>query len=105
MGSYFKPWRRKIGVVTLMLACVLAANWICSAFAERCLNLFGIGLYFTPEATEVVTVNSMCIVGIFVVSHWLIVIPLTLLSAWLLLSKPRRPKMKSADEPVSEPAV
>lgn len=27
MGSYFKPLRRKVGVVTLLLACVLAAAW------------------------------------------------------------------------------
>ena len=28
MGSYFKPWRRKIGVVTLAMACVFAGGWI-----------------------------------------------------------------------------
>lgn len=27
MGAYFKSWRRKIGVVTLLFACVLAAIW------------------------------------------------------------------------------
>jgi hypothetical protein len=28
MGDYFKPRRRKIGVVTLVLACVFAAGWV-----------------------------------------------------------------------------
>ena len=28
MGGYFKPWRRKIGVVTLVMACVLMAGWV-----------------------------------------------------------------------------
>ena len=32
MGDYFKPWRRKIGVVTLMLACVFMGGWMRSIF-------------------------------------------------------------------------
>ena len=28
MGDYFKPLRRKIGVVTLLLACVFMAGWV-----------------------------------------------------------------------------
>lgn len=28
MGEYFKPWRRKFGVITLALACVLMAVWM-----------------------------------------------------------------------------
>lgn len=31
MGSYFKPWRRKIGVVSLGLACSLMVGWVRSA--------------------------------------------------------------------------
>lgn len=31
MGSYFKPLRRKFGVVTLLLACVFAAGWVRSS--------------------------------------------------------------------------
>ena len=27
MGEFFKPWRRKLGVVTLLMACVFAAGW------------------------------------------------------------------------------
>ena len=28
MGAYFKPWRRKIGVLSLLLACVLMVAWM-----------------------------------------------------------------------------
>lgn len=28
MGSYFKPWRRKLGLFVLVLACVCAAVWV-----------------------------------------------------------------------------
>jgi hypothetical protein len=28
MATYFKPWRRKIGVMTLMMACVFMAAWL-----------------------------------------------------------------------------
>lgn len=28
MRDYFKPWQRKIGVVTLLVACVFAAGWV-----------------------------------------------------------------------------
>ena len=31
MGDYFKPWRRKFGVVTLIVACLLAIIW-CEVF-------------------------------------------------------------------------
>jgi hypothetical protein len=30
-GDYFRPWRRKIGVMTLVMACVFAAGWVRSS--------------------------------------------------------------------------
>lgn len=32
MGTYFKSWRRKFGVVTLVIACTFAAGWVRSNF-------------------------------------------------------------------------
>ena len=32
MSEFFKPWRRKIGCVTLLMACVFAAGWVRSPF-------------------------------------------------------------------------
>lgn len=34
MGDFFKPWKRKVGLVTLLLACVFAAAWTRSLFVE-----------------------------------------------------------------------
>jgi len=34
MGEFIKPWRRKFGVLTLMMACMFAAGWV------RSLTLF-----------------------------------------------------------------
>jgi len=38
MGDFFKPWRRKIGVVTLVMACGLAAFWIKSSILHDLLT-------------------------------------------------------------------
>lgn len=32
--SFFKPWRRKLGLLTLLMACVFAAGWVRSRFSE-----------------------------------------------------------------------
>lgn len=136
MGSYFKPLRRKFGLLTLVLACVLIVGWVRSYFiqdifelpsAERSLSCLtssdGIVTWITfspidPDATmmglqEKVDLMTAMIAVIFenkftgvnrslvdvrmdtirsiawFMPYCLIVIPLTLLSAWLLLSKPR----------------
>ena len=34
MGDYFKPLRRKIGVMMLLVACVFAAGWMRSQFIQ-----------------------------------------------------------------------
>ena len=39
MGDLFRPRRRKIGAVTLVVACVFAAGWIRSLFDQESLNL------------------------------------------------------------------
>ena len=38
MGEYFKPWRRKIGVLTLLLACMFAAGWARSLIVIDLIN-------------------------------------------------------------------
>src|SRR5262249_50446664 len=35
MSSYFKPLRRKIGVLTLVMACVLMVGWIRGRYVEE----------------------------------------------------------------------
>ena len=36
MGGYFKPWRRKVGICTLLLVCLFAAGWVRSFFRADC---------------------------------------------------------------------
>ena len=62
MREFFKNWRRKAGCVTLLVACAVMVAWIRSQNASD--------LLLQETAT----------------------VPLTLLSVWLLLSKPRQKK-------------
>jgi len=152
MGGFFHGRRRKIGVVTLMMACVLMGGWVRSQFitdnfggptqgrfevginsidnsidfavfirgsADKTnwrmpyhdvvengpndvafdsfdgfiwlINICGfrIGFFLPPQCFHLV-----CLVP-----YWSIVIPLTLISAYLLLSKPRVAKPKAVTEP------
>jgi hypothetical protein len=143
MRDFFRGWKRKFGVLTLLLACALMAGWVRSlaatdliqgqrsnqakysftsssgSLAWRWANLnlspgearypkwiveprntwfylsddsvtwhlrglgFGIGIR-TQEDGSYSTFK--------VIPYWAIVVPLTLLSAWLMLSKPRLAK-------------
>ena len=156
MSELIRGWRRKIGVVTLLIACVFMAGWVRNYFIRdsvniptgnsssiefisgyQCLNLvvmwstipdhemasfriyhqkeeeeigFHAGKFlfagdnspFRPAwfsfSNEVRTTSLM----IFSLPYWSITIPLTLLSGWLLLSKPRQPQSKAPVEPISE---
>ncbi len=122
MGDYFKPWRRKIGVATLVMACVFAAGWINGLAAhpldpnlidfrkfatipiqEHSIVGFGSSNHrlnclayesgqYTNSANDGTTTVGAFVMPVPIVSipFWSIVLPLTLFSAWLLLSKPRK---------------
>ena len=150
MPTYFKPLRRKFGVVTLLLALAFLASWVRSMglndylkieWNSNCANVLGstpagIVLQFDWEwdddalpiefkrndvirkkwwpsvevsttkvrrRTRGLTVGNtdkflIWLEAIYkhhwrqVLPHWSIVIPLTLISAYLLVSKPRKPK-------------
>ena len=145
MGDFFHGWRRKIGVVTLVITCVFAAGWVRSfgltdlvhaafssqscIFVESSEQTIGIGMErVNPVRTWHIlpvweTTPSSGIKPLDNIQHfkwnaqwhdfgiggnyeyypdnllleaqapyWFTVIPLTLLSAWLLLSKPRQRK-------------
>lgn len=144
MWAYFRPWRRKIGIVTLVVACVFAAGWVrsqntvdgvgirlygemhdlCSA-AGGVYWIYGAGIddgqvriyshdiKLDPESvlchlsSRWITTKELCGFVVFFeyweerdeltaikVPYWSIVIPLALLSAYLLLSKPEISKPK-----------
>jgi hypothetical protein len=170
MGTYFKPWRRKIGLVTLILACVFATGWIRGLSRRDKLIINGesttvvvwlnnqlvssmsgitAGVYWRDEGVGQPKSTSMnwsslpiltseqvntclsqdaafrnspewaaegnwerkfvgfCFFGaknrtLVFAPYWSIVIPLTLLSAWLLLAKTHKPK--AGVEPILETA-
>lgn len=149
MWNYFKPLRRKLGVATLVLACVFTAGWVRSLLVVDVIGVAGKyfpgtksyheiacfdgvlewrqvwsrrnGDYSRADGTwrttsvegerksrlfeyEVEQQHEFCVfrveggswgkpdlrpaaMGIIVVPYWSIVIPLTVLSAWLLLVK------------------
>jgi hypothetical protein len=125
MPDYFKLWRRKIGVLTLVVACVFAAGWVRSFSKTDIVTVHGTYAFisengrftisqrlrvrqkFKSGATKGDSISSLSFnswispwsfdVGSTSVlpdytsltPYWSIVIPLTLLSAWLLLSKTR----------------
>jgi hypothetical protein len=147
VDTYFKPLRRKVGIATLVLACVCAVGWVRSlsatdailipigdasqdddttqgfwssdsglnwgkflwprvrspvdfeSYNHRQRNEWGVPAYF--QSVDIVWQWRFCGFGIgfsrmtpmasvWVVPYWSVVGPLTLLSAWLLLSKPRQ---------------
>ena len=152
MGNYFKPWRRKIGVVTLVMALVFMAGWLRSAYYWEgvCWGIkgFGVGvvsldhmflisigavwepsewpwpdLFSFPGSTWEKEVTQKydykwTMAGIFLgvwpetpqfpksyvaapSYHW-IVISLTLISAYLLLIKPRKANQMKITKPTPE---
>ena len=47
MSEFFKPWRRKLGVVTLAVACVFAGGWVRSlGVSDRRSHRIGNTTYF-----------------------------------------------------------
>jgi len=153
MGDYFSPWRRKIGVVTLLMACMFAAGWVRSMIVSDTFHLIsGMHtqefLYSDPQFLSWVTFESNDPAALrpalfghhsqpnhrpftywenndvewqvhwlgfgagrfkvplrsglrkgWFISYSLITIPLTLISLWLLLSKPRKTNPNKITEP------
>ena len=156
MPEYFKPWRRKIGCVTLAMACVFAAGWVKSEWKYDFVTMtlrtstFKIGSLFsyikfiretaldkkrtqnTGPLLHWHSGNTSSIVGPkrgwdegytvernsecfgfsngsatrggsrfeeWIVPYWSIVIPLTLISAYLLLSQSRISTPRKLAEP------
>ena len=104
LGVYFKPLRRKLGGATLLMACLFIRVWVKSQFNEvRFLTPFDNSMSYGVVSLH----DGICLnrfkptnfrgiqfpiedAALLVIPHWSITIPLTLISLWLLLSKPRR---------------
>ena len=157
MGQFFRGWRRKAGVVTLLMACVFMTGWV------RSFGFHDEVSFNTTELTDSLSSHLGCLywmrvrlhrsdnlpflkrfhwqnarlqalqvwkeedaglhwkwhflgIGVrnlsrsngepyysfFVITYWSIVLPLTLLSAILLLSKPRKSTPSKITEPIPE---
>lgn len=142
--SYFKPPRRKLGVITLLTACVLTIGWIRSEYIKDLISFLfpggvkdtvysvsgkiywlrypepsmgpvhGIVSYVMPAQGWEAEFHSPAIewswrwqefgsgkhrrgwVRFWSAPYWSIVLPLTSLSAYLLLSKPRQKRARGA---------
>ena len=134
MGDFFRGWRRKAGLVTLVMACVLAVGWMRSC-------VYGVLWYFVAGDRQhyIFSLNGRIIWGAswttegfdafrgsfpltlevadflntmperlvdprfkhaeLAISYWQFVLPLTLLSAWLILAKPRKAKAATGSTP------
>ena len=159
MREFFKPWRRKAGCVTLVMACVLMAAWIRGLFfldftivggvpdakseftlgsseegIEWCrttfldsvsINHVSINWHSIAHSMNLRTPREVrypgyrmirrwrilgfivdegdsvdCRIRDWVIPYWSIVLPLTLLSAWLLFSK--QPAIMPRVEPAKD---
>lgn len=141
MGTFFKPWRRKVGTLTLLLACVTMAAWgrsrdtadtvrfpktqLTSTVFSSGPSGLGLSTVRHPLVGQSVELHSapadpreygpipdnpniikssywlfrfiatkpdasgLPLFSTLVIPHLSIVIPLTLLSAWLLLTNPK----------------
>ncbi len=128
MGEFFKPWRRKIGVMTLVIACVFAAGWVRSVStfeqiewrtsqANTCLiasggQSLGWVIYSDTESSRPLYslhdqgINFRIPAGVEITiskraPYWSVVLPITLLSACLLLTKPISSTPMKIAEPIS----
>ena len=149
MREFFRGWRRKIGIMTLVMACVFSVGWVRSVHVKDEFSLrrnanithhlissssrlgwktvsiddpqsiqFVINLFFSKPAGEYdffrapnpdwkwrtefcgfefgqfIPKGPPWSESIWLVPYWSITVPLTLLSAFLLLSKPRQSTQK-----------
>lgn len=120
MKEFFKGWRHKVGVVTLLMALVLMGGWVRSLFQhdllwietgersyllvstdgcfrgttarfhfESVLGWIGQKKERPTEVVRYTTINGSVTMSEADIPYWYFVLPLTLLSACLIVWKPR----------------
>lgn len=111
MHTYFHGWRRKAGVVSLVMACLLCGMWVRSRIVGDGLlfQYLGKQRYFASAYGRIIwwsddnifpfdyslggplpAVHSVFEESQFTMPYWSLVVPLTLLSAYLLLVPSRK---------------
>jgi len=113
MSDFFFGWRRQVGLVSLMMAFVLAGGWIRSWHQHLFFSCVGGQLCLRRGAIDFIEGDSIPSKGDQIVDEdgilhspirwsvpcWSIVWPVTLLSAFLLFTKPRKWTPKKNTEP------
>ena len=152
VGDFFHGWRRKIGIVTLVIACVFMVGWVRSHSVQDVLSIHS-GRHTSESVSSVkcVLVWQQCqiddaeymtalpewttypfhsetkwydetgmvwrwqlcgfgfgelpsdlVEGVqaryFFIPYWSVTVPLTLVSVWLLLSRPRKSNLNHFEE-------
>ena len=164
MGEFFRGWKRKIGVVTLVMACVFMVGWLRSLSRFEYIDITfgnvtygvvsmhsGLDFFRTKELNPTIVWDfiSFDSVELFIktrdpengtpwspdfefewrwdwagfhigegryknpnrrdqdcmIPYWFIVIPLTAIAAWLILSKPHTIIQKKIAEPITSEAT
>ena len=95
MGDFFHGWRRKVGCVTLVMACALALHW---AGSYSTVNLPED--YYPDLESHHGNIEYTIFVGtrrevVWTIPYASVTIPLTLISAYLILWKPHKRKAES----------
>ena len=114
MGDYFKPLRRKVGVVTLVMACLFMAIWLEGQGGSRPLLAIYWNRYYKTQVQsfdghiQLISLHTNPVAAGYVKVHavvpcWPMISSLTLLSAWLLFSKPRSKPAKAQSFSVDSP--
>ena len=158
MGEIFRGWRRKVGLLTLLMALMSAAGWMRSTSVVDIIDYVKDrrSAFFVHSADQLLlfvwlhdndhpflsTIGSVALsdsddlrlisrfrecgwkccgfaigdyknnpddlttnIAFFLVPDWSITIPLSLISLWLLLSKPRKSIQNAVVEPIAENAA
>ena len=142
MGEFFKPLRRKLGCLALLMACLLMGAWARSlTLTDSCFfsvsgiwqvgfvsnyGQFSLGVvrfpddipfrYNVAKHSGPICIETVPLMFDFIghakhrvytqkvsqpiFSYWYFVIPLTLISLWLLFSKPCSSIQKKITEPI-----
>ena len=103
MSEVFRGWRWKIGVVTLVMACGFMAEWVRSYSG---LDLIAVGPREIKSLDGAVRFSfydpaQYRMTELLAIPYWSIVIPLTALSAFLLLSMPRQSTTTKTTDPIA----
>jgi len=99
MREFFRGWKRKTSVATLLMACGLTVGWIRSYDTVDSINIVDSQItvlgplieFWRRRMEEGVSLSGPNTV-LPPIPYWSLVIPLALASAWLLLSDPRPSK-------------